>query len=398
MTLTGVAAILLAIVGVLLLFPVGLLFVEVVASLRRLRAPGAPPAERPRIAVLVPAHDEALSISATLKSIRAELTPTDRLLVVADNCTDKTAELARAAGAEVIERNDMSRRGKGFALDYGVRHLANDPPSVVIINDADCRPTVGAYARIAVLADQAQRPVQAYYEMAHPKGTRSLYLNFAVFAIRVKNLARSLGRHRLGLASQLMGTGMAFPWVLISKADLATSEIVEDLAYGLELTRDGHPPMFCPSALVVSEFPMTKEGQNTQRTRWDSGHLNIIANRVPRLLLEAIKSRNNVLLMLALDAAVPPLAFLALLVAGYALVAIILALAGGSLAVLQLAVAMCVMFSTSVFLAWWRVGKDVVSLYELALAPAYVVSKLTIYGSALVGQKAQWVRSRRDPN
>jgi len=396
MSLTGVAVFLLAAFGVVLLILVGLLFVEIVASLRRLELPGAPSVDRLRIAVLVPAHDEALSIVATLKSIRSELTGSDRMVVVADNCTDQTAELARVAGAEVIERHDPARRGKGYALDYGVRHLANDPPDVVIINDADCWPETGAYSRIAVMADRTSRPVQASYEVGKPKSASSLYLKFAVFAIRVKNLARPLGCHRLGLPSQLMGTGMAFPWPLISKANLATSEIVEDLAYGLEFARGGHPPMFCPSAVVASEFPGTQEGQSTQRTRWDSGHLNTIAHRLPGLLVEAVRRRNFALLALVLDAAIPPLAFLALLIVAFGLLAVSMALLGGSTIPLFMALAAGLTFAIAILLAWWRVGRDTISLSALACAPVYVLSKLALYCRVLTGRKVEWIRSKRD--
>ena len=94
---------------------------------------------RSRLAVLVPAHDEGAVLLQTIADIQMQLRPGDRLLVVADNCADDTAGIARAAGAEVVERHDPDKRGKGYALDFGIRHLALDPPEVVIIIDADCR-------------------------------------------------------------------------------------------------------------------------------------------------------------------------------------------------------------------------------------------------------------------
>lgn len=396
MIVLDVLLVVLVLVGALLLIPVAVLFIEILASFAKSRAVASPSVPRPRIAVLVPAHDEAVNIGATVASIVPELAAGDRLLVVADNCSDETAALARAAGAEVVERHDTTRRGKGFALDFGVRHLASDPPEVVIIIDADCQPERGCFARIAGLAATSGRPVQSRYEIAPSKGARSLYLSMATFAMRVKNFARPLGSHRLGLACQLMGTGMAFPWPVIAKVDLATSEIVEDLVYGVELARAGHPPLFCPDVAVTSEFPVLAEGQQTQRTRWESGHLNTIVRHVPGLLLDAVRRADYVLLALALDAAVPPLAFLALLVGAYTLLAFIVAILGGGLVVLQWAIAITLLFSAAVLLAWWRVGRDVVSLYELALAPGYILSKLGLYGRVLVGRRVEWIRSKRD--
>src|SRR5262249_22308063 len=85
---------------------------------------------RPRIAVLVPAHNEERIINATLSRIKKDLWPGDRLLVVADNCTDQPALLAAQASAEIVVRDDPGRRGKGFALAAGLRHLAATPPEI----------------------------------------------------------------------------------------------------------------------------------------------------------------------------------------------------------------------------------------------------------------------------
>jgi hypothetical protein len=94
--------------------------------------------ERGKVAVLIPAHNEQLLIGQTLQRLLPQITAVDRVLVVADNCTDKTALMARSHGVEVLERHDTQNRGKGFALAAGVAHLAADPPDVVIVFDADC--------------------------------------------------------------------------------------------------------------------------------------------------------------------------------------------------------------------------------------------------------------------
>src|SRR5262245_4660636 len=90
---------------------------------------------RPLIAIVIPAHNEALGIADTLRNITPQLEVRDRLLVVADNCTDDTARIGTAAGAEVLQRFDCERQGKGYALDFGVRHLERNPPEAVLIID-----------------------------------------------------------------------------------------------------------------------------------------------------------------------------------------------------------------------------------------------------------------------
>src|SRR5580704_2288892 len=111
--------------------------IEVVAALtlaRRYNAPASNTSAETdaRVAVLVPAHNESRGLLPTLEDIKRQLRPGDRVLVVADNCTDDTAAVAAAAGAEVIERHDPTRRGKGYALDFGIQHLSSAAPEILI--------------------------------------------------------------------------------------------------------------------------------------------------------------------------------------------------------------------------------------------------------------------------
>ena len=103
----------------------------------------------PPLSILVPAHNEAVGIVEILTAIKSQLLPVDRLLVAADNCSDDTAKVATTAGAEVIERTDPARRAKGYAVDFGIQHLAKRPPDIVIIVDADCMVGQGAIDRLA---------------------------------------------------------------------------------------------------------------------------------------------------------------------------------------------------------------------------------------------------------
>ena len=109
----------------------------------------------PRIAVLIPAHNEASGIAATIARVRRGAPEDTRILVVADNCSDETASRAREAGADVAERNDASCRGKGYALAFGRERLSANPPEVVVVLDADC---VFASGGLAPLASAAVPP------------------------------------------------------------------------------------------------------------------------------------------------------------------------------------------------------------------------------------------------
>jgi cellulose synthase/poly-beta-1,6-N-acetylglucosamine synthase-like glycosyltransferase len=360
--------------------------------------PGAPKVaagRRPSIAVLVPAHDEGAGIIATLASIRAQLEDGDRVLVIADNCSDDTADIARAAGAQVIERVDAVRRGKSYALDFGVRHLALAPPEVVIIVDADCLLTGGALDVLARRCLAADRPVQALYLMHSPPGA-SLKGKVAEFAWTVKNWARALGYQSMGLPCQLMGSGMAFPWPAMAQAELASGHIVEDLKLGLDFARQGQAPLFCPEARVSSVFPANVEGAQSQRTRWEHGHLAMMVKQGPGLILESLRSRNRDLFALSIDMCVPPLALLVLLSLVFCVLGMLLWAATGSSLPWLLAIVNPLLLGCAVLLAWSRFGRAILSLGDLAYAPMYALKKIPLYVKFLVRRQVEWVRSHRD--
>lgn len=381
--------------ALLLLVPTGVLVVEVLAALRSSRTAQRLAQTRPLIAVLMPAHDEAAVIAATVGGILPQLNPGDRLLVVADNCGDATAQVAAGAGAEVIERSDSARRGKGFALDFGVRYLERDPRPVVIVVDADCTLEDGALGRLAARALDADAPVQALY-LIHPPAGAGLESRIAAFAWVVRNHVRPLGLHRMGLPCHLMGTGMAFPWKLLRTAPVASGEIVEDMKLGIDLARAGHAPRFCPEAVVQSELPASEQGRATQMARWEHGHLRLLLGEVPGLLAGALKRRDAGLLALALELAVPPLALLALLVGGVFVGCLALSFAGGGGIALGLAIACAALFAAAVLIAWLRFGREAITLGELLYAPFYAIGKLPLYLQFIARRQSEWVRTRRD--
>ncbi|MCL2429132.1 MAG: glycosyltransferase family 2 protein [Alphaproteobacteria bacterium] len=377
--------------------PIAVLFTEILAATllsHRKRSPGSRNCPRPTIAVLVPAHDEEAGIAHTLADIRTELDTGDTLLVVADNCSDSTAIVARAAGAQVAERQDRTRRGKGYALDFGMRCLSAAPPEVVIIVDADCRLAPGALDELARTAAATNRPVQALNLMTAP-APAAANLKAAQFAWRVKNWVRPLGLGALNLPCQLMGTGMAFTWPVLKSAALASGDIVEDLKLGLDLALAGHPPLFCPSAVVTSEFPPSVEAARRQRERWEHGHLLTSLVMAPRLIAAALRRGNLALLALALDLAVPPLALLGLMIVATLVVAGLLA-AMGNFAALWAGLTDLAVFVLTVVVAWTRFGRDVVPARTLASVAGFVWAKLPIYGRLLLrGPAAQWIRTDR---
>lgn len=379
------------------LVPSTFLFVQILGGSRArpAMAAAAPCATRPEVAVLMPAHDEASGIAAAIRAVLSQLGPADRLWVVADNCSDDTAAIARALGAEVVERKNAAQRGKGHALDFGVRALAAAPPDVVVIVDADCIVAPGALARLAARCEASPRPAQALYLMHAPAGA-GLGMRIAEFAWVVRNKVRPLGSAAFGWPCQLMGTGMAFRWSTLERASLATGNLVEDMQLGLDMASAGTPPMFCPEALVSSVFPIDREGADSQRTRWEHGHLSMIASAGPRLLWRALRHGDKALLAMALDLMVPPLASLVLALATLILLNAAWWGFGHSLVPLVLSVLALAMVAAGTLLAWRVEGRVIVSAKELARLPWYVAAKIPVYLRLFTRRQTQWVRTKRD--
>jgi cellulose synthase/poly-beta-1,6-N-acetylglucosamine synthase-like glycosyltransferase len=347
------------------------------------------------VAVLVPAHNEALGIAATLKTIAPQLKSEDRLVVIADNCTDHTAMIARSYGATVIERQDVQNRGKGYALDYGLQFIADNPPDVVIVIDADTYVYPGSIERIATTVKASGRPVQATNLLNEPPESNPKTA-ISVFAMIVKNLVRNQGLARLGLPCHLQGTGMAFPWSVINKVSFATGNIVEDMKLGLDFAMMGYPPLFCPDAKVTGLFPQREQGAKSQKTRWEHGHLQTLITQVPKLFAASLRQRRLDLSVLALDLAVPPLSLLVILW----LVALATTSIGGWLGLTwipaQILTLSGLFLLSAIVIAWAKFGRKELPFATFVTLPIYLLWKIPIYLSFVLRPQTEWVRTERD--
>jgi len=346
-----------------------------------------------KVAIIMPAHNEATSIIRFIEPLLPQLGDKVRLVVVADNCSDDTASVAHAAGATVIERHDATLRGKGHALAFGRDWLAQDPPDVVIVLDADCELEGDSLALLAETCATKARPVQSCYLMRSRPGDAAM-VQISNFAFLIKNLVRQRGAARIGAPAVLGGTGMAFPWVLFKEAPLATSHLVEDLVLGIDFARAGHAPQFLESAKTWSS-PAAQEATRTQRTRWEHGFLQTATKVALPLIGEGLTRGRWGLIWLGLSLAVPPLALLMTL--GIALLGVVavIALLGGSwlpAAVLFIAMALAAL---ALGMAWAREGRIAISAATLLRIPLYLFWKLPVYLKLVRGTQSEWVRTER---
>ena len=358
-------------------------------------SPNPPPVDTSlRIALLIPAHNEASEIAKTLQGLVPQLNPQDHIAVVADNCDDNTAQLARENGATVYERQNKEQRGKGFALDYGLEQLSADPPDVVIVVDADCRMRQGDMHRIAVLAHDQQVPIQSLYLMDPPPNPTAKD-SVSGLAYLVRNLVRAYGLFKLGQPCLLTGTGMAFPWPVISKASIASNNIVEDMQFGIDLAIAGHAPQFCAESHVIGVFPSQLDAAKTQRTRWEHGHIQTLLTQVPRLLKASIQQKRLELAGLAMDLSVPPLSLLILLWMSSWLLCSLYGLISGDYTLAALLGIEGLLMIATIYLSWSAFCRDRIPRETLLSIPAYFLWKLPVYAAFIFKRQKEWVRTDR---
>lgn len=367
--------------------------VEIVAGLRPL-APVANTGPTPSTVVLIPAHNEAVGISATIAALRADSDPAIDLLVVADNCSDDTAMRARALGVRVVERTDGLRRGKGYALAFGRDAMAGAPPACVVVLDADCVVAGTGVVGLARAAVAAGRAVQAC-NLQRPDRSASATAQISNFAFLVKNLVRQRGMVRLGGVAAMTGTGMAIPWPLFAVAPLATGDLAEDMALGVWLARSGTPPRFLQSAQIWSDAA-SGSALLIQRRRWETGFLSIARQQALPLIVSGTAQLSRGQFWLGLHVLVPPLALLFLGAGTTLAVTLLLGLAGASLVPAATLTLALLVAGVATIAAWGIEGREQVSGEALLRAPLYIAAKLPLYRSLLRrGSGEGWIRTRR---
>jgi cellulose synthase/poly-beta-1,6-N-acetylglucosamine synthase-like glycosyltransferase len=385
------------IAALLLSLPLAVLAIECWLSLLPLRRQrlSSEPSIPFRIAVVIPAHDEADLIAAAVERIKRLVPDGTRVVVIADNCTDATAENALSAGAVVWRRDDPERRGKGYALNFAWEHLADSPPDVVVCIDADCVPGVECIATIARLAYERRRPVQAGYTMYAPSGTSGL-AHVSALAVYVKNVVRPRGLQWLRLPCLLTGSGMAFPWEALSVVRHPGAHLVEDMRACTDFAIAGFPPMPCMEVGVTSPLPTKRSGFMSQRTRWEHGHMRTILSEAPRLLARFLLTGSLSLLAIALELAVPPLSFLVGVSTLGALLFAVVGFATTNWWPLVYLASASAAAALGIGLVWIRSGREILpGKMIIAEIPRYISVKAPMYFRFLSRPQTDWVRTER---
>jgi cellulose synthase/poly-beta-1,6-N-acetylglucosamine synthase-like glycosyltransferase len=357
-----------------------------------------PVAARARLVVLIPAHNEALTIAGSVGSLCAQSYPRALydIVVVADNCSDETAKIAKAAGADdVLQRRTGGAVGKGKALRWSTDLIlaADEPPDAFVIVDADATAEHDALARLAEAFEGGAQAAQGDYVL-DPDASASSALRAAAFLLI--NRVRPAGRAALGLSAFLVGSGMLLSSQLLRSVPWEAFTSAEDIEYSLDLQAAGHKIAYVGAARVSAPTAPTSGAAAVQQLRWEGGRNYLMRTRAPRLLWQGLAKLRADLVWAAFDLLTPPLGVLAGI-----------ALAGLALTVAVVAAGIC----TAWTLAPWLVATLAIPCYvivglraagaprsayrALIRAPGLVLAKASNAGNVLRFRPDSWVRTER---
>jgi cellulose synthase/poly-beta-1,6-N-acetylglucosamine synthase-like glycosyltransferase len=263
-----------------------------------------------RFVIVVPAHNESKVILRTIESLKSLDYPADlrEIVVVADNCTDDTARIAVENGVTCLERTDAELRGKGFALDWAFKRLADRPYDAAVIVDADTIVAGDFLALIDRRLSSGEKAIQGYYDVINPESSPMTSLSYLGFVLN--RSLRYRGRTRLGGSSNLLGNGMCFTREIIDRYGWPAKSVVEDLEFEILLNLEGTRVAFDSDARIFAEIPNTFEESATQRTRWDLGKFQIRNKYLPELLRRGFGKLKLNCLDRALELLIPPYSIL----------------------------------------------------------------------------------------
>lgn len=364
-----------------------------VAGARR-APPDGPPARR--FALLIPAHDEQALLPRVLRSARAADYPAERLdvFVVADNCTDRTAEVGRAGGAHVFERFDDAERGKGHALRWllGQIEARGERYDAFVVVDADSVVARNFFRRMDARLAAGSQVIQAYYTVLNMGESPLAALRFA--ALAAIHYLRPLGRTALGLSCGLKGNGMCFAASVLDRFGWSWFTLAEDVEFHLALVEAGYRVDFAYETTVLADMPVTFGQAESQNARWEQGRAEMLRRYGPRLVADALRERSFVRLDAVIEQLIPPLSV------PFALAGCLLVLGAAQRKPWPMGLAVFALGGQVVYLlAGLRLARAPGRAYRaLAYAPVYVGWKVALYARSVVGRSATgWVRTARAP-
>ncbi|MCY0909821.1 MAG: glycosyltransferase family 2 protein [Sulfobacillus thermotolerans] len=247
-----------------------------------------------RFAVIIPGHNEERVVGPLIDSLREQKYPESLfdIHLIADNCTDHTADVGRNHGATVHERTDAENRGKGYAIEWIIEKLAAASPAydALVMFDADNLVDPDFLSIMNDKLKQGHQVIQGYLGVKNPYDTW-VSVSLAI-SYWFDNRMNRLARQNIHLPSPLGGTGLCVDYPLLRDMGWKATGLTEDLEFGVRCVRRGIIPIWAHDAKVYDEKPTTFMASFRQRLRWQQGHFQCANEHMYRLFREGIWERN----------------------------------------------------------------------------------------------------------
>lgn len=355
-----------------------------------------------KFAIVIPAHNEELMISQTLYSLFSMIYPKNRyqVFVIADNCTDDTANIAKKIGATVLERTHQTDRGKGHALRWAFAQIIdrNEFDGIVVF-DADSYVSGNFLTVMNYYMQQGAKVIQSS-DLVQPQpnvwSSEMTRIGFTLY-----NLVRPLGRDYLNLSMGLRGNGMCFKTEVLKEVPWEAYSLTEDIEYGILLLLKGYGIKFAQEAKVIAKMPEQSKNAESQRERWEIGRYPIIARYSFPLLTSFLKTGKLSYLDTFIDLVMPPLVNLLLAIGLFFMINLMLALIGFEpFFYYALAWGIVLALVISHLFIGFKAAKVDRNMYKaLAHVPKYALWKLMLYARSFIrGREKDWIRTSRDGN
>lgn len=239
-------------------------------------------------AILVPAHNEELLISRLCESLLGISYPKElfEVYIIADNCNDSTEEICASYPVQVLSRNDPSRRGKGFALNWGLDRIPLKKVDAVFIVDADNIVDPNLLDELNKLVNKGEQAIQCYNGVGNR--ANSWFTQLLFVSRTIGNLLYHHSKYKLGLSSYLMGNGLCFTAPLLQKKGWTAFTAGEDWEYYIHLIEDGIKIGFAKNAKVFHQESRSLDQATSQRLRWSSGRFRVLRQLGFRLFFKGL--------------------------------------------------------------------------------------------------------------
>lgn len=354
-------------------------------------------APQSHFAILIPAHNEEMILSTLLESLSQLDYPTDHytIHVIADNCTDKTAELARQfAGVQVHERFNQEKRGKGYALNWMWQQLAEQQQvyDAYVVLDADSVVIPAFLRAMDRELIHGAKALQASNTVLNVTEAPSTALRWV--ALTLINHVRPLGRNGLGYSATLTGNGMCLSHDILQRYPWQAFGIAEDYQYYLMLIQHGERVHYVPEAIARSQMPVTFEQMRTQDVRWEASAPQQSQLQVAwQLLRSGLRSKSLLQLEAIAELLTPPLSLLVASCLGVFIVSLML------FSPLQIVFGLLLVVGVSCYIATaLYLMRAPSAVYKALLhAPGFVLWKLWVFFVLSRSSKhtKEWVRTAR---